>query len=455
MVALDRFDGRVWRASDLFAHDGEPVEGTQALPGAAAVDAIRLEQEIEISDLSVQWLPAAYQPVEVALSEDFTARHDLVSSVLVGEGETPDGYRYRVTSDVVVPSAQELERAYEGRVVSASVEPYTHLPVGVPIEIYGLAQEIAGDGPPFQQVLAIQEYLRRFSYDEKAPAGHGIDDMLFFLKRSQRGYCEQFAGTMAVLVRTLGLPARVAVGFLPGDRSRGGIFRVTSDHIHAWPEVYFPAFGWVAFEPTPTRSNPQARYLAGAPLGVRPDANLPGAGGSTDESPRGQPQQAFEQPSQVRGPGAAGAGPRTVRRFPWGRLALGLLTLALLAGVLIPAGKALARRLAVSRAASPRRKVIAAYSVLEASAADLGIGRKPGETLWEYRTRLRDGVGFSDGHLERITGLTGRALYSTSPVRAQDAIEAALASRQVMADLRRHVGAARRVAGAVRISRPG
>jgi TgpA N-terminal domain/Transglutaminase-like superfamily/Domain of unknown function (DUF4129) len=455
MVALDRFDGRVWRASDLFARDGELIQGTQSLPGGAPVDAIRLEQEIEIGDLSVQWLPAAYQPVEVALGEDFTARHDLVSGVLVGEGETPDGYRYRVTSDVVVPSAQELGQAYEGRVVSASVESYTNLPIGVPAEIYGLAQEIAGDGPPFQQVLAIQEYLRRFSYDEKAPAGHGIDDMLFFLKRSQRGYCEQFAGTMAVLVRTLGLPARVAVGFLSGDRGRGGLFRVTSDHIHAWPEVYFPTFGWVAFEPTPTRSNPQARYLAQAPIGVRPDANLPGAGGAaTGPGARGRPQQA-----PGLSPGGpqefAEAGPRTVRPFPWGRLALGLLTLALLAGVLIPAGKALARRLAVSRAASPRRKVIAAYSVLEASAADLGMGRRPGETLWEYRARLRDGVGFSDGHLERITGLTGQALYSTSLVRAQDATEAALASRQVVADLRRHVGAARRVAGAVRLSRPG
>jgi hypothetical protein len=99
--------------------------------------------------------------------------------------------------------------------------------------------------------------------------------------------------------------------------------------------------------------------------------------------------------------------------------------------------------------------VIAAYAVFESSAADVGMGRKPGETLWEYRTRLRHGVAFSNGHLERITGLTGRALYSTSPVRPQDAAEAARASRQVVADLRRHVGTARRAAGAVRLTRSG
>jgi Transglutaminase-like superfamily/Domain of unknown function (DUF4129) len=278
--------------------------------------------------------------------------------------------------------------------------------------------------------------------------------MLFFLQRSQRGYCEQFAGTMAVLVRALGLPARVAVGFLPGDRGRGGLFRVTSQHIHAWPEVYFPAFGWVAFEPTPTRANPQARYLYGAPIGIRPDANIPGAGGGIEGSSRGQAQrEANDRPPEFRpGPGVAPR-PRAARPFPWGRLALGFLTLALLAGVLIPAGKALGRRLAVSRAASPRRRVIAAYAVFEAAAADVGMGRRTGETLWEYRTRLRRGVQFSDGHLESITGLTGRALYSTSPVHPEQAAEAVRAGRLATADVRRRVGTTRRVAGAVRLPR--
>ena len=98
--------------------------------------------------------------------------------------------------------------------------------------------------------------------------------------------------------------------------------------------------------------------------------------------------------------------------------------------------------------------MVGAYGVLLWAAGDLGLGRRRGETLWEYRGRLRSDVAFSDGHLERLTGLAGRALYAADAVGEEEATEAVRATRALIRDLRRHAGPGRVVAGALRPSRP-
>ncbi len=75
---------------------------------------------------------------------------------------------------------------------------------------------------------------------------------------ARRGYCEQFAGTYAAFARSIGLPARVAVGFTPGELT-DGVYVVRGQHAHAWPEVWFEGIGWVPFEPTPGRGAPGAQ----------------------------------------------------------------------------------------------------------------------------------------------------------------------------------------------------
>ena len=87
----------------------------------------------------------------------------------------------------------------------------------------------------------------------------GVNDLLYFLTTSHRGYCEQFAGTMAVLLRALGLPARVAVGFTPGHvPERHPLLRRHHAERAQLGRGGVPGYGWLAFEPTPTRSNPVA-----------------------------------------------------------------------------------------------------------------------------------------------------------------------------------------------------
>jgi transglutaminase-like putative cysteine protease len=452
MLALDRFDGRVWTSSDLLAKGGIPVNDGSILGGPQPETFTRVTQEFVVEELSVPWLPAAYRPT-IASAGD--GRWDGDAAVLTLDEKTEEGFRYSVASNVPIASPPFLDDVDPGGF--PDLVRYTTLPNSVPERIHDVASDLTAESTtPFRGLLAIQEHLRTFTYDEKAPRGHGVDDMLYFLERSRRGYCEQFAGTMAVLARSLGYPSRVAVGFLPGDRNRDGSFRVTSDDIHAWPEVYFgPTYGWLAFEPTPTRENPVAGYLVAPPLGPRPDANI-GSGAQPEEvrgTVRGVGQRAFaasgrgttpiprsrpiEQPSPLR------------RLLPW---ALAATALGLL---LVPPAKGVARRRALRRRSSPRERVADAYRVLLWAAGDVGLGRRRGETLWEYRDRLRSDVAFSDGHLERLTGLTDRALYAADGVGAVEADEAVRATRTLIRDLRRHAGPGRVMFGALRPTRPG
>ena len=446
LVSLDRFDGRVWTGSDPSTHETETIEETDALFGPAPIAATRFDQAFEIEDLSTTWLPAAFQPVEVFL-EDLEGRWDPWTHTLSAEERTEPGLTYRVESLVAIPSNQALDQI-DPR--GSQPEPFTALPASVPARVYGIARALTAEAPtPFRQVLAIQSFLRSFRYDERAPAGHGINAILNFLERTRAGYCEQFAGTMAVLLRTLGIPARVAVGFLPGDRDRSGAYRVTTAQVHAWPEAYFPPYGWLAFEPTPTRHNPAAGYLAQAPAGVRPDANLGAGAAGAVTGPGAAQREAFERlpdllrPSPIPPPRPQPAGWRWRAVLAWGLVAATAIAL------LIPPVKAARRRMLLTRARTPSDRVLAAYRVAASVAADVGLGRHPGETLREYRRRLL-GEGVPAQPLDRLTGTTGRALYSATAVEPLHAEQATGDARAVAAGVRRRAGFLRMAVGAVR-----
>ena len=126
---------------------------------------------------------------------------------------------------------------------------------------------------PYDKALALQNYFRDgFTYDESVNYSDDADPVAAFLV-DRAGFCQQFASTYALMARSIGLASRVAVGFTPGDpldpsrRPEAGSdlrgapvadFVVRGRHAHAWPEVYFDKVGWVPFEPTPGRGNPQA-----------------------------------------------------------------------------------------------------------------------------------------------------------------------------------------------------
>jgi transglutaminase-like putative cysteine protease len=123
--------------------------------------------------------------------------------------------------------------------------------------IPALARQITGDSTSnYLRAKAIESYLKNnYGYTLQLPGGHQSDPLAVFLFERKKGHCEYFASSMAVMVRALGIPARVVNGF------RGGQYNdVTASYIirerdaHSWVEVYFPEYGWVTFDPTPSAS---------------------------------------------------------------------------------------------------------------------------------------------------------------------------------------------------------
>jgi hypothetical protein len=159
--------------------------------------------------------------------------------------------------------------------------------------------------------LAIQNQLRNgaFSYDESTPAEQGYDGdglgVIAKFLQVKAGYCIHFASTMAVMARLEGIPSRIVVGYQPGESQAGTSARsVTSDDLHAWPELYFDGIGWVRFEPTPGRGSVPAY----APL---PSANVAG-------TPTATPSSAAVATPTPAASGAATAGNRGGSGFAFG-----------------------------------------------------------------------------------------------------------------------------------------
>ena len=182
----------------------------------------------------------------------------------------------------------------------AAVSALMHSPYG---QVYALAQRLAaGARTPYALVQRVIRYLHTgFTYTENPPLRAA--PLAAFLLRDHAGYCQQFSGAMALLLRMAGVPARVAAGFTSGSREgRGGPFVVTDVNAHAWVEVWFAHYGWVRFDPTPTAA--PARGGEGiAPL-------LKTLGGR---------HRAWRRRAPARGSGRPCAPPRSARGLRWGR----------------------------------------------------------------------------------------------------------------------------------------
>ena len=150
-------------------------------------------------------------------------------------------------------TASELRKAGETP-PPAPLERFLQLPPDLPARVADLAREITAEATnDYDRVKAIEAYLRdnyRYSLDSPVPP-EGWDAVDHFLFETNVGFCEQFAAATAVMLRTLGIPARVAAGYTPGTRNAfTGYYEVRGSDAHAWVEVWFPQYGWYEFDPT-------------------------------------------------------------------------------------------------------------------------------------------------------------------------------------------------------------
>ncbi len=466
LFALDTTsDGVRWTASTDPELRHAPLVGSPARVGPPAI----AEDQLFTQTMTLQRnfgnrsLPAAYQPVEISLGSGGPVRYDADTSVVASEDPLSAGDSYTVKSLLVEPTAEQLRGV--SFATPARYGTYTSYPADIPQGIKDLAEKKAGPEslPAFDRILRIQNWLKDtggFTYSEDVEYPADIGAVRQFLD-AKKGFCQQFATTMALMLRTLGYPARLAVGYTSGTENSEvpGSYIITNRNLHTWVEVDFPGYGWIAFEPTPQRTNPvaEAAYLNPAgPLGRC-------EGGACSQQPKPAKRTGKDAASleSFRGQAHLGrrGGPRsstelfpTPTTVPWSLIFRVLFAAAGILLLLVPLGKFAWRLARLIRERDPTKMVLATYRVFTGEAADLGLGRNEGETVDEYERRLAGAVSFSDGHLETLSGLVDRAAYSGRPVSEADARSAGYAARTAMREMRRNTALVRRIVG---IYRPG
>ncbi|MFK7804736.1 MAG: transglutaminase family protein [Anaerolineae bacterium] len=158
---------------------------------------------------------------------------------------------YQATSIVV-----QRDRAVLSQISTFPAEDFyehhTALPDSIPGRVSSLAEQItAGATSPYEQAVLLEQYLRQYPYNlDIPPIPRDVDPVDYFLFDLQQGYCDLYASSMVVMARSLGLPARLGVGYLNGSPDENGQILITQDRGHSWAEIYFPDVGWVEFEPT-------------------------------------------------------------------------------------------------------------------------------------------------------------------------------------------------------------
>lgn len=306
-----------------------------------------------------------------------------------------NGDEYNVTGSVNVASLDQL-RAAGTDYPSWVLERYLSLPDTLPGRVSSKAREVtrAAGASPYEQAAAIEKYLRTFPNDFNVPATpSGRDTVDYFLFDLQRGYFDYHASAMAVMLRTLGIPARVATGYVIDPLQRDGttdIFNLTERNAFAWPEVYFPTIGWVEFSPTPTQP---LINRPGTPLTTR-RTNTRGT-----EDPSEAPIDLGLVPSSPLAPPAAQQGAGSSHQWPLfaALAALGVLTLSLGGAAKFAWERGLAR---MPRPVQVWEKTQRLAAIGKASA-------QPSETPAEFAARLRrdvpgtDAAGFLAATYER------------------------------------------------------
>ena len=424
---LSRFNGSQWTPGDREIPDTQTATG--ALPPldgvAASVGRREFKYDVRIGpDFSSTWLPTTEQTTQIAAGTDW--RYDLNTRDVIAAKDdvTTADMTYDFTGAELTYDADAMNSAVSGAGSVAGI--FTDVPASLNNEIRRMAASVTAEAPTrFQKAQVLQQWFREsggFRYDQAQveSAGNGGADLMAFL-RDKVGYCEQFAASMAIMARVIGIPSRVAVGFLEPEKATNGAWEFSAHDLHAWPELYFPGSGWVRFEPTPqARAGSVPGYTTAdfAPVTASPS---PSASRSTEQLPdRGASPSAD-----------TGSADESTSSVAWAPVLAAILGLGVVALLL------LTPRLV--RAARRRRRLDGdiedLWEELRDAAADLGhawpVGRSP-RRVGEWLGRLlaapvtsgdrpdrprrgRDQAPEAADALDRLVGALEHSRYSRNP----------------------------------------
>ncbi|AYY12835.1 transglutaminase domain-containing protein [Actinobacteria bacterium YIM 96077] len=408
-VTLDSFDGEVWQTSDRPVPEEQRVdEGLPEPPGMDIDDPDEIELHFEITDnYSSRWLPLVYPAQQIEIAGDW--RYDVATLDVVSTDDDVLGTEYTTVSLDVPLDAEILQDAGSP---DSDVEELTELPDELPESVIEHAEEVTSDAEgDFAKAVALQEWFRgsAFTYDLDTQAGTSTSAVVDFLE-DRRGYCEQFAGTMAIMARYLGIPARVAVGFTPGTFEGDATWLVRAHDAHAWPELYFEGVGWVPWEPTP------AARTGTAPEWTTEPREAPSTDGETPEGSDATtaPDDQETLPEEEMFGGGGSATPGETTRWPWAIVAIAGIGIVLVA---VPSRLAALRRWLRWRRAGtdPVACASAAWSDLSEATRDAGFAWNTAATPRTVGRTLAASAGLTGTDrdlLDHLVGVVERARYA-------------------------------------------
>lgn len=326
--------------------------------------------------------------------------------------------------------------------------------------LFRQAQRVVGrPRNPYAAVVALEAWFRTggdFTYDEQPPTRVGTPPLVSFVTQTKRGYCQHFAGAMALMLRYLGIPARVAAGFTTGRFDQDAVeWTVADTNAHTWVEVWFDGYGWLPFDPTPGRGRLRGSYTASslffdangaaaALVGVAAGALGADFLRSRADGGTGSPDDRARRLDPGFGSDAAGG---TTTSGSDDRNDVRLLGILLLAGGAVLTALWVAktgRRRARYLTSDPRRVAAAVRSELVDYLADQSVPMSASATPAELGSGLRKNLRVD---ADRLAGALGAARFGPAG-EAEDAARAARRElRIVLRAVRRRLSAKARLRG--------
>jgi protein-glutamine gamma-glutamyltransferase len=477
-TVLDRFDGTRWLERPW---RGTRRERAALTPAAESKPANRLRQVVTVRGLADRHVIGATMPVRNSVRNP---KADLGQGVVIALGGLQRDDRYTVSSYVASPTPTQLVRdpatypraltrpgreldvargvtlapfAAPGRdarvlsLLSGRLLPYAN--------VYERARSVVGETrSPYAAVVALEAWLRStggFTYSEQPGTTPGLPPLVGFVMDTKTGYCQHFAGAMALMARLLGIPARVAAGFLPG-RYEEDHWQVTDHDAHTWVEVWFPHYGWLPFDPTPGRgrlggtysstslgfnARAAARLLSTVVSGGVVFGRGTGAGVIAHDPNRRTPRSVGDLPPSV---GVTPPPPET-KRSP--SLLLFLVLLAAGVATAIVALKHGRRRLRYLTR-DPRRVAVACARELGEILQDQRVPASDAATMRELGVTVAGTLGVDASEFARAATV---ARYGPPDAAREAATRARRELRELKQRLRRSLSAAERARGLISV----
>jgi len=428
--------------------DGQWRSGPTDFPSRELTAGSRISPDVSVQERTVSVTSnsldaphiAAPQPATTADFGDTTWSADTDTGDLFVRSRPP---AYSVTYQEVNVAADQLRAGIAGGDPGANdplVSGSLSLDPGSATQVRALTEEVAGAATsPWDAAVAIQTYLRGpdFTYSLTLPPpprdaqGAVVDDPVVSFLTTKQGYCVQFATAMVMMARARDIPARMAIGFLPGT-AQDGVYTVRAADAHAWPELYFAGAGWLRFEPTPaqrTGSVPAYTVLPnaapGPSAGREPSASATSTSTPTSGTNRKPP---LETDSGAVAAPALGDRVRGVLTSPASLVVLAVL-LGLLGSLVLPLTASLVYRRRRARAADAAALAEAQWAELVSRLGDLGLHPPSGGTLREWRAHyvkhgyLDDEVDASIGRVVATVERTRYARPGVDPVDVHPDVE--------------------------------